>query len=159
MVQILAPKYRQNPNAPVHSAYTGVSNNGRTVTAITRVAPDGNHLMTERVEGPSLPRGAGGHVGTLVLGGLVTSRAEMEDIMQYRAAQQFKPRRKNGEIAKAIYQGLALRNQAIEDARRYYKGNPSEMPKRKKKVRLYLPVGYRFVPTGVPGLSLRQKVG
>ena len=109
--------------------------------------------------GPGLARGEGGRIGVFVLGGMETTHAEMKYILEAKQAKKFVPKRKSGEIAAMCRLLMERRNEAIEARRKYLKGNPSEMPKRKKRtVRLYLPAGFRFVSTNEPGLKLAVRI-
>lgn len=148
---ILTPKYRENPNGKVYSLYHGVSVTGRTVTALTMPSADRNRLETTRVYGKALPRGQGGQIATLILGGMETSLAEMRDIMAAKQEKRFVPRRGNGEIADMCRFLLERRNEAILMAR---KSRPTQG---KKPVRMLLPVGYRMEQTSIPGLRLRVR--
>ncbi len=159
-VELLLNRHKPNPNEKVHSLYHGVSAYGGTVTALTKVAADGNHLETTRVYGAPLARGQGGQIATLILGGLETSLDEMLDILETKKHKKFVPKRADSDIVKAIRKEIDRRNDAI----RYFKKNPSEVSRdgfnrvpKKKKVVMYLPVGYRMKQTSVPGLQLRVR--
>ena len=153
-MEILIPEYRRNPNEMIRSVYSGVAPGNRTVTRIVKVAPDRNHLEATSVYGPALPRGVGGRVGVLVLGGLVTTLDEMEYIIAAKQEKKFQPRRSPKDIADMCRMVQERRNEQI----RYFRRNPSEAPKKKRTVRLHLPVGYRYVPTREPGLSVLARV-
>lgn len=153
-MEILVPKHTRDPNQMVQSVYSGIASGNRTVTRIVKVAPDRNHLETTSTYGPALPRGVGGHIGVLVLGGLVTTLDEMEYILQARKEKKFVARRSPGDIAEMCRMVQERRNEQIK----YFRKNPSEVPKRKRTVRLHLPVGYRYVPTSEPGLSMLVRV-
>lgn len=157
-MQILVPKYRQDPNAKVHSMYQGVATGGRTVTTLVKPSVDRNRLEATRVYGPGLVRGAGGRVAVLVLGGMETSLDEVQDILAMKWGQKFVPRRNNAEIVAMCRRAAERRNERIEAARAYFKRNPSELPKTKRRVRLHLPVGVRYVQTNEPGLKILARV-
>ena len=155
-MEILVPKYRRDPNAKVESLYQGVSRSGGTVTAVRMPSADGNRMETTRVYGPGIPRGQGGRVGVLVLGGMETSLDEMQDILEMKQRKPFVPRRTPREITDMCRALLDRRNDAIMAARKQAKANPSEV-QRKRTVRLHLPVGYRLVPTSEPGFMIRDR--
>ena len=158
-MEILAPKYRRNPNEKVEALYVGVASGNRTVVALTKPSLDHNRMETTKAYGPGLRRGEGGRIGVLVLGGMETTLDEMEYLVQAKEAKQFTPQRKSGEIAAMCRLLLIRRNEQIEARRKYLKGNPSEMPKRKKRtVRIHLPVGFRFVNTNEPGLEMAVRI-
>ena len=152
-MDILVPKYRRNPNERVESLYFGVAQGNRTVTTLVKPSLDRNRLEASRAYGPMLPRGSGGQVAVLVLGGMETTLAEMEYILEAKRQKRFVPRRSNHEIADMCRLLTERRNDQI----RYLRKNPSEAPKR-RPVRLLLPRGYRFVRTSEPGLRVRVRV-
>lgn len=152
-MDFFAPKHRRDPNAKVHSLYHGVSSNGGTVTALVKPGVDMNRLEVTRVEGPPLPRGQGGQVAVLILGGMETTLDEIEHILEAKRQKKFVPRRGPGEISQMCQMLQERRNEAIK----YYRKNPSEAPRPKRKIRLYLPVGYRMAPTSEPGLQVRVR--
>lgn len=156
-VEILVPKYRRNPNEKVYSIYSGVAPGNRTVTTVIKPSADRNHLEATREYGAGLPRGQGGRIAVLVLGGLETTLDEMQYIIEAKQQQKFKPKRKNREIADMCRLLLERRNERIEQARKFFKANPSEKP-RKRTVRLHLPVGYKYVPTAEPGLNILARI-
>lgn len=151
MIDILVPKYRDDPNAKVHSLYHGVSANGGTVTAVTKPSVDGKRLETTRVYGAPLPRGQGGQIGILILGGMETTLDEVRDILAAKREKKFVPRRSGSEIAEMCRMVQARRNEEIMRQRQHSTQAP------KKKVRLLLPVGYRMEQTSVPGLRVRVR--
>ena len=151
-LQILVPRYRENPNEKVYSLYHGVSSDGRTVTALTKASADRNRLETVKTYGAPLPRGQGGQIATIILGGMETSLAEVRDILAAKQEKKFVPRRSGNEIADMCRFVLERRNEAILAARK--SAYPAQ---RKKTVRLLLPVGYTMRQTSVPGLRLRVR--
>lgn len=148
-VEILVPKFRRDPNEKVDSLYSGVSRGGGTVTTLIKPSLDCNRLEATSVYGPGLPRGQGGRIAILVLGGMETTLDEVEYILEAKRQKKFVPKRGPGEIAEMCRFLLEARNERVKHLRK----NPAERP-RKKTVRLYLPVGYHFAPTAEPGLSL-----
>lgn len=151
------PKYRRNPNAKIESLYVGVAPGNRTVARVVKPSLDQNRMEATEVYGPGLPRGQGGRIAVLVLGGMETTLDEMEYLVQAKQSKAFVPQRGPGEIASMCRLLLSRRNEQIEARRKYLKGNPSETPK-KKKVRLHLPVGYRFVETKEPGFKVLARI-
>lgn len=151
-MEILVPKYRRDPNAMVHSLYSGVGGRG-TVLAVTKRHATEDRLETTRAMGPVMPRGEGGLVAVLVLGGMETTLDEMEYILEARRQKKWEPTRGGGEIAQMCRALQDRRNEAIKHLRK----NPSEAPK-KRKARMYLPVGFRMAQTSEPGLRVRMKV-
>ena len=154
------PQYKYNPNEKVDSLYFGVSNGG-TMTRVVKPSADRNRMETVRTDGPMMPRGQGGLVGTLILDNCQSTLREMEYLLEARREKPFQVMRKPWEIAKAIKQGLERRNEVIEAQRKYFKTNPSEKP-RLAKVRIMarrrLPAGYKMVNTAVPGFRVLGKV-
>ena len=157
-MEILVPKFRPNPNEMVASIYSGVASGRRTVTSITKVSADRNHMETTRVYGPGLPRGQGGHIGVLVLGGMVTTLDEMQYIVAAKQEKKFVARRTPSDIAGMCRLVAERRNEQIEAARKRAIGNPSEMPRKRRTVRLHLPVGVRYVGTSEPGLRVLARI-
>mgnify|MGYP001610406709 FL=1 len=156
-MDILAPKFRRNPNEKVEALYAGVSHGGTTVTTLVKRHPVEDRMETTRVYGAGLPRGVGGRIAVLILGGMETTLDEMEYLVAAKQAKKFVPQRGSGEIA-SMCQALTIRrNEQIEAQRKYLKGNPSARPK-KRTVRLHLPVGYRMVGTSEPGLKVLARV-
>ena len=151
------PKYRRNPNEKIHSLYSGVAQGNQTVTTIVRPSLDRNRMEATKVHGPGLPRGQGGRIAVLVLGGMETTLDEMEYITAAAQDKKFIPQRGPGEIASMCRLLLNRRNEQIDAARKRRLANPSEAP-RKRPVRLYLPVGYRMIPTSEPGLKMAVRV-
>lgn len=149
------PKYRRNPNEKVHSLYYGVASGGVTMTSVVKPSLDRNRLEATREYGPGLPRGVGGQAAVLILGGMETTLDEIEDILEAKRQKKFEARRSQGEIAQMCRHLIERRNELI----RHYRKNPSEAPRvPKKKVRLHLPVGFRYVGTNEPGLKVLARV-
>lgn len=146
-----SPQFRRNPNEKVHSLYYGVSPGFRSQSRLIKAAADRNRFEAERQYGPPvLQRGEGGRAAILILGGMETTRDEIEDIMLAAKEKRFKPRRGPGEIADMCRYLLEKRN----DLAKYYKRNPSERPTKPRNTRrLYLPTGCRMVKTPEPGLE------
>ena len=138
----------------VHSAYVGVARGHTTVTTIKAVDKAADRLSTTRVYGIGIPRGQGGRIATLVLGGMETTLDEIEYILSGVKEKKFVPRRGPGEIADMCSLLAERRNARIK----YLKKNPSEAPKRRRGPVLHLPVGYRMAETGVPGFKIATKV-
>lgn len=91
----------------------------------------------------------------LVLGGMETTLDEMEYILECSRQKKWEPRKTQGEIAQMCHAVQERRNEQIK----YFRKNPSEAPKlRPRRPGLYLPRGYRMVPTEEPGLRVRMKV-
>jgi len=155
-MDILLNKHRRNPNEMVHSIYAGVEPGGRTVTAVTKVSADGNRMETTRTYGPGLARGQSGLAGVLVLGGMVTTLDEMEYILSAKQEKKFVPKRSNGEIADMCRMVGERRNEQIRATRKQMGNNLPRTPKR--RIRLHLPVGVRYVGTGVPGLRILARI-
>lgn len=155
MVEILTQKFKRNGNAMVHSAYVGVAPGHSTVTRITAVNKDADRMETTRAYGTGLPRGAGGRVATLVLGGMETTLDEIEYMLEGIREKKFVPQRKPGEISQMCRMLAERRNERIK----YLRKNPSEAPKRIGQL-LYLPRRVRVMPTHVPipGFQLPAKV-
>src|SRR3990167_2063996 len=152
-MDILTNNFKRDGNAKVQALYWGVSPLGGTVTTILKKHPTEDRLETTRVFGPTIERGTGGRAAVLVLGGMETTLDEMEDILAMARAKKFKPKRTQGEIAAMCEHLRERRNEAIWEAR---KTAPAE-PKKKRTIKLYLPVGYRMEETGVPGLRMSVK--
>lgn len=157
-MDFLVPKYRRNPNAKVETLYSGVAPGNRTVTTIVKPSLDGNRMEATRVYGPGLPRGVGGRIAVLVLGGMETTLDEMEYLIEAKRDKKFVPQRGPGEIASMGRLLLARRNEQIEARQKYLKANPSEMPKKKRTVTLHLPVGFRYMPTNEPGVRILARI-
>ena len=154
----LVPKYRRNPNAKIQALYQGVADGHTTVTRVVKPSLDGNRMEATSEYGPGLPRGQGGRIGVLVLGGMETTLDEMEYLLESRRQKPFVPQRTGGEVARMCRSLMERRNEQIEHWRKYVARNPSEAPKPKKTVRLHLPVGYRYVGTSEPGLKVLARV-
>lgn len=158
-VEILVPKYQRDGNVKVHSVYAGIAPGGRTVTTIVKPSLDRNHMEATKAYGPGLARGRGGRIAVLVLGGMETTLDEMEYLVAAKQDKKFIPRHTGGEIAEMCRLLQVRRNEQIEAARKHMAGNPSEAPKKKKRtVRLMLPVGFRYAPTDIPGLKVLARV-
>lgn len=157
LMDILTNRFKRNPNEKIHSLYHGVTSGGLTVTTIVRPSVDKQRMEATKVYGPGMKRGQGGHVAVLVIGGMETTLDEMEYILQAKRAKGFTPRRKSGEIADMCRLLIERRNEQIEAARKLVAGNPSMAPKKKRTVRLHLPVGFRYVQSKEPGLKVLMR--
>ncbi len=157
-METLIPKYRYHPNEKVYSLFSGVSSGGRTVTAVVKASADRNRLEKTVTYGTGIPRGQGGRVAVLVLGGMETTLDEMQYILQSKQEKKFVPRRNGSDIAEMCRLLQARRNEQIEALRKYLVGNPSEIPQKKRTVRLHLPVGFRYVPTSEPGFRVLARI-
>ena len=152
-MEILGQKYRRNPNQRVQSAYFGVASGMRTVTRVTALNKDADRLETTRAFGAGIPRGQGGQVAHIILGGLETTLDEIEYMLEGIKEKKFVPQRKNGEIALMCQQIAERRNAEIKRLRK----NPSEMkdlPIAKPRRGLYLPKGFRMMQTPIPGFQI-----
>ena len=156
-MEILTQNFRRNPNEKIESLYSGVASGGRTVTTIVCSSQDGNRMEATRVYGPGIPRGAGGRIGVLILGGMETTLDEMEYILAAKREKKFVPRRSPGDIVAMCRLVAERRNEQVLARRKFLKANPSEAPK-KRRVRLHLPVGFRYVGTSEPGLRILARV-
>lgn len=152
-MEILIPKYRRNPNEKISSLYYGVANGNRTMTSLVKKSPTEDRMERTRGYGPGMARGQGGQVGVLVLGGMETSLDEIEYILEEYKQRKFKPERSSKEIVNMCHMLLERRNDLV----RHLRKNPSERPKT-RPVTLHLPVGYRFVGTGKPGMEVLARV-
>lgn len=144
-----APKFRRDPNEKIDSIYYGVAQGNRTVTAIVKRSRTKDALETTVESGPGLPRGQSGRIGVLILGGMETTLDEMEELLLATKEERFVPKRSPGDIARMCDYLADWRNERIK----YLQKNPSERPRRKRQG-LFLPVGYRMVPTREPGLRV-----
>ena len=153
-MELLTHKYRRNPNAMVTTAYVGVASGNRTVTRVTAVNKDADRLESSRVYGAGIPRGQGGRVATLILGGMETTLDEIEYMLEGIKEKKFVPQRKPGDIVAMCRMVAERRNERIK----YLRKNPSEAPKRKPGPVLHLPVGFRMVDAGLPGARVLAKV-
>lgn len=157
-MEFFVPKYRRNPNEMVSSLYYGVAPGGTVVTRLVKKSPTADKTEVTRTYEPGIPRGQGGNIATLIIGGMETTLDEMEDILAIKKQKEkekaFVPRRSNKEIADLCHILLERRNDAI----RHFRKNPSEGPTPKPKVRLHLPVGYRMATTPEPGLRILAQV-
>ena len=150
-----APVYRRDPNAMVYSLYQGVANGNATVTSIVKKDPKQDWLERSSEFGPGLQRGQGGMAGVLVIGGMETTLDEMEYILECRRQKKWEPRKSQGDIVQMCQAVAERRNAQIK----YFRKNPSEAPKPLPRRRgLYLPKGYRMMPTSEPGLKVRVKI-
>ena len=150
-----APKFRRDPNAKVQALYSGVVSGGRTMTSTIMRSPVADRLEASRSYGPGMPRGEGGRCAVLVIGGMETTLDEVEYILEAKKQKPFKSQRGQGEIAHMCQLVMERRNDTI----RHFRKNPSEAPKPKKKTaRIYLPSGYRYMPTSVPGLKVLARI-
>lgn len=153
-MEILAPKYRRDPNAKVHSAYVGVAPGNRTVTRITQVSQAADGLSTSRVYGTGIPRGQGGRVATIVLAGMETTLDEVEYMLEGIREKKFIEKRSRGDIVKMCKAIAERRNEQIK----YWRRNPTEAPQPKPRKTLYLPRNVRMVQTPIPGFKIAMKV-
>lgn len=149
-----APKFRRDPNAKIESLYYGVAPGGQVVTKLVKPGLGGNSMEATRTYEPGLPRGEGGQIAVLILGGMETTLDEMEYILEARRQKKFVPRRNNKEIADMCHLLLERRNDTI----RHYQKNPSEAPKPRNTVRLHLPVGFHWADTPEPGLQITARI-
>jgi len=150
-----APKFRSDPNEKVYSLYRGIAPGGGTVTTLIKKSRTEDKLEKTKAFGPrELGRGESGRAAILVIGGMETSLAEVQYILETKRQKPFVQRRSSGEIAQMCAMLRERRNNTI----RYYQKNPSEAPKPKKRARLYLPVGLRYAPTSEPGLSILARI-
>lgn len=158
-MDILIPKYRRDPNAKVQSVYAGIAPGGRTVTTIVKPSADRNRMEATKVYGPGLARGQGGRIAVLVLGGMETTLDEMEYLVAAKQEKKFVPKRTPGDIVEMCRLLTARRNEQIEAKNKFLAGNPSMVtPRKRRTVRLHLPVGFRYAPTNVPGLKILARV-
>ena len=137
----------------VQSIFQGAGPGGSTVTRVVKKSPDGDYLEGTQSFGTGLGRGVGGLAGIVVMGGMVTTLDEMEYIAEARRQKTWVPRHSNNEIAKMCQHSGERHNEAVMEAR---KRNPN--PPKKKKVTLFLPVGYRMAETSEPGLKILARV-
>ena len=155
-MEIIVPKHRRDPNQMVSTVYVGVAPGNRTVTTVVRPSLDHNHMEATSTYGEGLPRGVGGQIGILVIGGMVTTLDEMEYIIEAKKEKKFVPKHTPGEITAMCRLVTERRNEQIREARKLVQRNPSTGPKR--RVRLHLPVGFRYVQGPVPGLEVLARV-
>lgn len=154
-MEIITPKYRRNPNEMVSSIYVGVAPGDRTVTTVVKPSADRNSMEGVSTYGEGLPRGVGGRIGVLVIGGMVTTLDEMEYIIEAKKAKKFVPKRTSGEIVEMCRLLAERRNEQILEARKLVQRNPATA---RRKVRLHLPVGMRYVQTAEPGLQVLARI-
>ena len=154
-MDFFAPKHRIDGNTKVQSLYSGVANGGGGVTTMVKPHHDMNRMERVRLEGqtPVLGRGQSGNAAVLILGGMEATLDEVREMLMARREKKFEQRRGFGEIVQMCQELQERRNHAI----RYFRRNPSEAPRPKKKMRLLLPVGYRWASTNEPGLQVRVK--
>lgn len=152
-MEILTQKYRRNPNALVSSAYVGVASGGRVVTRVTSLNQDAQRMESTRLYGPGIPRGQGGRIASLVLGGMETTLDEIEYIIEGIKEKKFTPQRKPQDIVRMCQMVAERRNDRIKRLRK----NPSEVPRRKRGPVLHLPAGFRMVDTAVPGFRVAAR--
>lgn len=146
------PKFRRDPNEMVQSIYYGVGPGGRMIKNVITKSRDGDHMVSTTTD-EGLARGQGGQAACIILGGMETTLDEVEYLLEAKKEKKFVPRRTNKEIVDMCHALQERRNEAIMDARKH----PTSTPK-KPPVRLHLPVGYHYAPTGVPGLKILAKV-
>ena len=152
-MDFLVPKYRRDPNARVDTLYYGVAPGGQKVTSLVTKHPVEDRMETTRSYEPGLSRGQGGKVAVFILGGMETTLDEMEYLLLRQKEKPFVPQRSNNEIADMCRVLAEHRNDRIKHLR----ANPSERPK-KKPVRLYLPVGCRWMDTPEPGFKILARI-
>ena len=157
-MEIYAPKYKRNPNEKVESFYVGVASGGRTVTTVVKPSLDRNRMEATRTYGPGIPRGQGGRIAVLVLAGMETTLDEVEYLVAAKQNKKFVPKRGPGEIMAMGRLLLERRNEAILARRKHLMANPSEAPKPKRRARLYLPVGLRYIGTNELGVRALARV-
>lgn len=151
-MEILTNRYKRDPNAMVSTAYVGVAPGMRTVTRITQVDKAADRLATSQLYGPGIPRGQGGRVATIILAGMETTLDEVEYMLEGIKEKKFVPQRNGSDISRMCQMVAERRNERIK----YLRKNPSEasnLPKPRRRG-LYLPKGYRMVPTTEPGLRV-----
>ena len=150
-----SPKFRRDPNAKVQALYSGVASGGRTMTSTIMRSPVADRMESSRSYGPCIPRGGGGRCAVIIIGGMETTLDEVEYILEAKRQKLFKPQRSQGEISHMCQLVMERRNEAI----RHFRRNPSEAPKPKKRTaRIYLPSGYQYRPTTVPGLKVLARI-
>jgi len=158
-MEILVSKFKRDPNEKVQAIYSGVAPGNRTVTTVWKPSADRNRMEATKVYGPaSLARGQGGRVAVLVLGGMETTLDEVEDILAAKKAKKFVPQRAGHEIAEMCRYVAERRNEKIQEARKRAGMSMTAPAKPKKRVGLYLPRGFRFVPTSEPGFKVLARV-
>ena len=155
-MEILAPKYRRNPNELVHSLYQGVSSLvGGQANVIVKKHPTEDRMQrTITPASGGLQRGQGGMAAVLVLGGMETTLAEMEYILEARQSKKFVPKRTSGDVAEMCRLVADRRNEEFMAARKLPQVASTPKPRRRG---LYLPRGFRMVPTSEPGLKIRVR--
>jgi len=153
-MDFFVPKYRRDPNEKVESLYGGIAPGGKTVTRVIKPSADQNHMESTSTFSEGLQRGQGGRAAVLVLGGMETTLAEMEYILEAKQAKPFVPKKTNGEIAAMCRLVMNQRNEEIERQRK----NPMPRPQKKRGNPIFLPKGFKMAPTKVPGLNVRARV-
>ena len=159
-MEFLIPKYRYDPNEKVVSLYSGIAQGNRTVTTVVKPSLDRNHLEATRTYESAMPlqRGESGRAAVLVIGGLETTLDEMRFLLEEGQRKPYVVRRRPQEIAEMCRLVIEQRNDRIK----YLRKNPSEtrnLPKPKQhRVRLHLPVGFRYQKTSEPGLEILARV-
>lgn len=152
-MEVLIPKYRRDPNAMVASAYVGIAPGNRSVTTIHSFNKNTERMETTKVYGEGvLPRGQSGNIGTLILGGMVTTLDEVEYLVEANKEKKFVRRKSSGEIAAMCHELTQRRNERIK----YLRKNPSvaaNLPK-PRRPGLFLPKGVRMAKTSEPGLRI-----
>ena len=158
-MQILTQNYKRNPNELVSSVYSGVAPGNRTVTIIRKPSADRNRMESTKIYGPMMPRGQGGRIAVMVLGGMETTLDEVEYIVKARQEKKFVPQRTSSEIAQMCKLLQDRRNEQVVEAKKRAGISLSDSPKpKKKKIVLHLPVGYKFVGTNEPGLNVAVRI-
>ena len=156
-MEILTPKYRRNPNELVQSLYQGVSSvAGGQASVVVKKHPTEDRM--QRIITPvsgGLQRGQGGMAAVLVLGGMETTLSEMEYILEARQSKKFVPKRTSGDVAEMCRLVANKRNEQIMAARKLPQAASAPKPRRPG---LYLPRGFKMVPTSEPGLKIRARV-
>jgi len=94
----------------------------------------------------------------IVLGGMEATLDEVEDILAAKKAKKFVPQRGQSEIAQMCRVVADRRNELIAEARKRAGMSMTEPSTPRKRVRLYLPRGLRYVPTSEPGLKVLARV-
>ena len=154
-MEYFVPHFRRDPNAKVQALYSGVASGGRTMTSTVMRSPVADRMEASRSYGPGIPRGEGGQIAVLVIGGMETTLDEIEYLLQDHRQKAFVPRRTGGQVANMCRMLMERRNDTI----RHFRKNPSEAPKpNKKRVRLHLPVGFRMMQTPEPGLKVLARI-
>lgn len=151
------PKHKRDGNEKILALYSGVAHGGRSVTTVIKPSLDRNRMEATKVYSGGLSRGTGGRIAVLVLGGMETTLDEMEYILEAKRDKPFIPKRSTTDILAMCRMVADRRNEQSEANRKRRLANPSEVPK-KRRVRLHLPVGFRYVGTSEPGLQVLARV-